>query len=298
MLDAYLDNTTHNTGSSGFEYKLTNFISNSIESETPCQFSLKTTFWANLNANLLKRIETSSNNPVDQSNLVNKLCHLFSPFWTRFNMTNKSTSLLNTIQIIFSIFLNKFKENSTDVANLKSIISLCKHFIHNSLISSFLAVNLHNDIDECFQKLISFESSPSTGFPLIDLYILLKNSKDNSCHQSVLKSLDLFLLTNNNTQKDLEMLDNIFEYYLNGEENNIILSWFLESDKFADLFIQVYLTDLASSSHIIQSKRLVYAEKFIKLTIDANSFFMKVNLFYDALVKLTVKLIGKFITCN
>ena len=136
MFDAYLDNQTLNTGTSGFEYRLRTFISDSIESDTPRQSALKPIFWTRLNANLLHRIEASSKNPTDQSNLVNKLCHLFSPFWTRFSQTNKSTSLLSTIQILFSILLNKFKDNSTDVVNLRSITSLCKHFIHSSLVSS------------------------------------------------------------------------------------------------------------------------------------------------------------------
>jgi len=281
MFDAYFDNLTLNTGTSGFEYKLTTFISDSVESDTATRQSvLKPHFWSRLNANLLHRIEASSKNNIDQASLISKLCHLFSPFWTRFSQTNKSTSLLSTVQIIFSIFLNNFKENNNDVSNIQSITSLCKHFMHSSLVSSFLAVHSATDIETCFQKLISCADFSTTGFPLVDLYLLFKNTTEQR---------------NSNRDQDLAMLDRIFEYYLMGEENSAMLTWFLESNKFSGLFVEVYLADLAVSSCEIQSKRLAYLEKFIKLVIDSNSFFMKVDLFYEQLVKLSIQLIGEFL---
>ncbi len=292
MFDAYIDNQTLNTGTSGFEYKLTTFISDSVESETSIRQSvLKPHFWSRLNANLLHRIEASKNS-IDQASLISKLCHLFSPFWTRFSQTNKSTSLLSTVQIIFSIFLNNFKENTNDVSNIRSITLLCKHFMHSSLVSSFLSVHSDTDIETCFQKLISCADFSTTGFPLVDLYLLFKNTTEQ---RKTLETLDLLLLTDSNRDQDLAMLDRIFEYYLMGEENSAMLTWFLESNQFSGLFVEVYLADLAVSSCEIQSKRLAYLEKFIKLAIDSNSFFMKVDLFYEQLVKLSIQLIGEFL---
>lgn len=166
---------------SSFELKLTKFLDLTIEAEdsSPQQLrhSLKQSFWSQVNASLISRLEVKTDLDLIQQatqdlTIVKKVSLLFGPFWQKFKQTNKSHSLLSLVQIIFSKFLNKFnsvmnsKEFSEPVSNddvaenlafvhLKCITNLCMSFEHNSLFKSFLAVNSEDNIDSCVSSLLN-----------------------------------------------------------------------------------------------------------------------------------------------
>lgn len=312
MFITFLESSAVNKGNTGFEYKLRTFITTSIEAGNQSSIgkAFKQGFWSELNTNLLNKIDAQE---TDQSflNTIIKFSQLFAPFWQEFNQTNKSDNLFSLIQLIFSKFLNKFeailngenflKGTTEAFVCLKCITYICRYFQHNSLVNAFLAIRSESNIDTCFGKLLKLveqcerpETSDTRSFltyGLIDLYLLMKPKTE----KDIVANLDLFLIKEDRDQ-NVQRLDDMFEYYLvtaDGVEKNSLLAWFMQSRRFEEFFLGDYLPQIVAASYEKQDRRLDYVDRFMELLVSSESFFMKVDEIFDALVKMTIKLIGK-----
>lgn len=314
-----MENATISTSTSGFEVKLRQFMSNVIESEhqaSPLSQDIRQQFWRGLNASLLSRLDTASDSlelALNNLKTTKKVCDLFGPFWAQHSQTDKATSLLHLVQLIFSKFLNKFHSlmESGELAStsesvvfvyLQCMSRLCRHFMHKSLLDSILAMYCETSIESWMGKLLgqidrkrllladTADSKNALTFGLVDLYLLLKSPQDPN---ELLLKLDEFFIKSN--AQDVQQLDNLFDYHLleKGESMDThLLSWFLRSEAFSVLFSTKYLGHFVSCSNEDQSKKMEYIGKFMELAIKSNSYPIRTNEFYEAVVQSLVQLIG------
>lgn len=315
--------TTTNTSTSGFELKFRQFVDHVIESEdqsNPLSQHVKQSFWSGLNSNLLNRFETSSDSleqALDNLKTTKKVCELFGPFWAQHGETNKATSLLHLVQLIFSKFLNKFhaimqsdewKDSSESVAfvYLECLSDLCRHFMHKSLLNSILDMYSETSIESCIGTLLaqvdkkrlllvadSTAGKSELTFGLVDLYLLLKAPKEAG--PELLLKLDEFILKNN--EQDIQQLDKLFDYHLleTGKSMDTHLtSWFLRSEAFSVCFVSKYLEHFVTCPGEERSKKMEHIAGFMGLLARSNSYPIKTNQFYEAVVQAIVQIIGNF----
>lgn len=314
-----MENATINTPLSGFEVKFRQFMSNVIESEPqarPLTPDFKQLFWSGLNANLLSRFDTASDSlelALNNLKTTKKVCDLFGPFWAQHSQSDKVTSLLHLVQLIFRTFLKKFHalmgcdelagtSESVVFVYLQCVSRLCRHFMHKSLLNSILAMYSDTSIESCIgnlldqidrKRLLLADTAVNKNvltFGLVDLFLLLKSPQDPS---ELHLKLDEFLIKNN--AQDVQQLDNLFDFHLLEKSESMdthLLSWFLRSEAFSELFSTKYLAHFVSCSNEDQSKKMEYIGKFMELAIKSNSYPIRTNEFYEAVVQSLVQLIG------
>ena len=317
MFDAYMVNPMTSTPTSGFELKFKQFLDQVIEPvhQLPSlHLSMKNMFWNGLNTNILNRFGTCSDDleqALQNLKTTKKVCDLFGSFWIQFNQSNKSDSLLNLVQMIFSKFLNKFyavmesadftsTSESVAIIYLKCISNLCRHFMHKSLLNSILSMYSQTNIEICTAKLLeqvdekhlllvdANNNKNVLTFEVIDLYLLLKSKETDS---DLLAKLDEFIIKDN----DIQQLDNFFDYHFSENKEPLdtnLLNWFLLSDKFNVAFSSEYLKHFLLVTKEDQSKKMEFIVKFMDSLINYNSYPIRTNDFYVAVVQTIVQLIG------
>lgn len=309
IVSSYLKSKTE---SSELESKFIKFI-NEIDSHA----EIKQYFWSNLNSIVLDKFkindfEQSIEKQIDEANenlmILKRFSAIFKTYWLN---SKQSINLLNLIKIVFSQFLNKFttvlkSENfllddqyeQLGFIYLNGINTICLNFMHESLLSSFIAnfseypsntIDLNSLFnDKVIENLIQLTNKRSNNtilFGIIDLYLITNANQTN-----LNSKLDHYLLK----EVNLIQIDNLFNYYFKLKPLNDhlvmktkLFEWFTQSEKLSDILTDDYFKQL--------DNRFSLTLEFITFLLDTNFKLDKVNEFYNSIVKSIINLTNKYL---